>query len=82
VDQKFRAQQLTDRDYTDRLDAIARETEVTKTSLAKDNALLNREDLETLAQIFFGGKGQYAKSSGTSSGGSSEFNFGLSRPAK
>ena len=78
--QRQRSSQLSDRDYSDRLDAIAKETEAAKTGLAQQNAKLTREDMELLAQIFFGGKGQ--RSSGTSSGSSSgrSYNFGASIP--
>ena len=67
--QRQRATQLTDREYADRIDALAREIEAAKTGLVKDNATLPREDLAALAQIFFGGRGQRQTSYGGGGGG-------------
>lgn len=94
--QRQRTRQLTDQDYGDRLDAIAKETEALMTGAAQTdaqrqfeagkartdvrsneaarryeaalkNANLTREDLITLANIFFGGRGQASSGSGSSS---------------
>lgn len=115
VAQKQRARQLTDKDYSDRLDAIAKETEATLTGVAVDeagkryqagaeqaqrtfeagsaadrfeqeearrryeaqlrNAGLRAEDVERIADIFFGGKGQ--SSSGGSTARGFNFAFGV-----
>lgn len=61
IAQRQRSAQLSDRDYSDRVDAIAKEIEAAKTGLARENAQLTREDLALLAQIFFGGKGQRSR---------------------
>lgn len=71
--QRTRARQLADQDFADRLDAIARETEAGLAEMASEearrryeadrlNAALTREDLEALANIFFGGRGQTSSS--------------------
>jgi hypothetical protein len=88
VFQKQRARQLTDRDYTDALDAIAKETEAAIGGTAERdkvrqyqselaNNALRLEDLQTLAQIFFGGRGQTSSSSSRSS----DFSLGFNRPS-
>lgn len=72
LSQRQRSQQLTGREYADRLDAIAKESEAAKTALARENNNLTREDLQLLANIFYGGKGQISnsKSSSLNLGGS------------
>ncbi len=74
--QRQRATQLTERDYADRMDAIAKETEAALTNLAASQATLPREDLHALAQIFFGGKGQRSTGQSSGSGSSSSFQIG------
>lgn len=80
VYQQQRVRQLTDEDAADRLAAIAKQTEGAITGLASQehgrqfdadraNAAISRDDLQALANIFFGGKGQKSESS--------SFNFGL-----
>lgn len=59
IAQRQRSTQLTDQDYNDRLAAITKEIEGQKTGLAQYNAGLTAKDLELLAQIYFGGKGNY-----------------------
>lgn len=59
IAQRQRSTQLTDQDYQDRLAAVTKEIEGQKTGLAQYNAGLTRDDLELLAQIYFGGKGNY-----------------------
>ena len=84
------AGQQADRDYWSNLDAILKESEAGMTALAGQqrtqdlnaqqfNAGLTREDLEALARIYFGGKGQYADSwnRGTGIGNSSGSSFGI-----
>lgn len=79
---QFQAQyagQQADRDYWAAMDAIRKESEAGLTSLAasqrladleaqKYNAGLSQEDLKLLADIYFGGKGQYTTESRESSG--------------
>lgn len=73
VFQRTRARQLTNEEFADRLDAINQETEASLTGLASQenrnaylaalrNSELDREDLEALANIFFGGKGDTSSS--------------------
>lgn len=62
VAQKLRARQLTDNDANARLDAIAKETEAAIAAAAQANNALPAADLETLAKIFYGGKGQNSSS--------------------
>lgn len=82
IAQKQRARQLTDADVNARLDAIAAETEAIMTDAAARERLrqyeseltsagLTREDLEALADIFFGGAGNVSRSRG------SQFNLGI-----
>lgn len=61
LSQRQRAQQQTDSESSDRLDAIKKETEAALTGIAQDNNKLPREDMALLAQIFFGGKGQTSR---------------------
>lgn len=73
--QRQRARQLTDEDLSATQDAIAKETGAQITALARRNALDKVESdlaqLEALADIFFGGKGQHSKSSSSSTSSSS-----------
>ncbi len=80
--QRQRATQMNNRDTNDRMDAILKETEAAIATMAQEEARrqyesdvnkakLTREDLEALANIFYGGMGN------TSSSKSSGFNLGL-----
>lgn len=73
VAQKQRAKQLTDQQAQANLDAIAKETEAGLTNVKLGQQANSRADLETLARIFFGGKGSNSQSSGTS------YNVGFSK---
>ena len=88
VAQRTRANQLATNEYSDSLDAINKEVEATMAALSGQeqmnaynasvrNANLTRDDLNAIANIFFGGKGQKSKSEGSSSGSSSSWNFGV-----
>jgi len=86
--QQLRAKQLADAETKSELDALDKEIEAAITNLAferakqkyqagSEQARLTREDLEALAAIYYGGRGQ--RSSGTNSGsGSSAQREGLS----
>jgi len=74
MEQRQRARQLTDQQYANELDSIAKETGAQITNLASQenarkynadvaNSKLTAEDLAKLAQIYFGGKGQQSDSS-------------------
>lgn len=86
VFQSQRARQLANREAAGNVDAVGKETEaalldaVMKRADAnyaanKANADKRRLDLATLAEIFFGGKGQTSTSTGTSTGKSSSWNI-------
>lgn len=73
VFQRQRARQLTNQDYRDQLDAIAKETEAAITGLKSQeagrgyqadvaNAQRLMADMEALASIYFGAKGNESKS--------------------
>ncbi len=73
VFQKQRARQLNNDSYRSSLDAIAKETEAALSQQANSdninrfqsdqiNSTRLREDMETLARIFFGGRGTSSKS--------------------
>jgi len=79
VAQRQRSRQLVDRDYSDRLDAIAKEIEASLTGVASEeqrrkyeadlaNARIPMDDLAALADIFYGGMGQTSKESSASFG--------------
>lgn len=81
---RVRARQLTDRGYTEKLDGVNQETEALLTQLAQaqadrgyqasfNNAKLTAEDLDRLAEIYFGGKGS------VSTGKGSGFNIGFGK---
>jgi len=72
IDQRQRSTQLTNQDYNDRLAAITKQIEAQKTNLAQNNAGLASSDIATLANIYFGGKGQ------SSSSGSMSRSFNVS----
>ncbi|WP_448215309.1 hypothetical protein [Endozoicomonas sp. 2B-B] len=87
VAQRSRANQTATDSYNGSMDAINKEVESLMTALASQenqssynaavrNANLTREDLSTIANIFFGGKGQKSKSEGSSKGSSSSWGFG------
>lgn len=59
IAQRQRSTQLTGQDYNDRQAALLKEIEGQKTGLAQYNAGLTAQDLAFLANIYFGGKGQY-----------------------
>ena len=65
IAQRQRATQLSDQDYNDRAAALTKEIEAQKTGLAQYNAGLTAKDLELLANIYFGGKGQYGTQAAT-----------------
>jgi len=79
--QKLRAQQLNNNDANASLDAINKETEAAITQFITSNELektkSKRADLDLLAQIYFGGKGQ--KSGSKSSTSSSSSSYGKSK---
>lgn len=90
VAQGQRTRELATREYQGNLDAVAKEVEALLTGVSQEerkrryeaavrNSELTREDLAALANIFFGGKGQYATSSNTSQGkgDGGGFNVGL-----
>jgi len=74
MEQRQRAKQLTDQQYANELDSIAKETGAQITNMASQenarkyaadvaNSKLTAEDLARLAQIYFGGKGSQSDSS-------------------
>lgn len=85
--QRQRARQLTDNDFSSRLDAIKAESEAALAGLAseeqarkyaadKDNRDRLQEELALLAQLFYGGKGSISEGSSGSRG----FNIGFAAP--
>ena len=89
VSQRTRANQLAHESFNDNMDSINKEVESLMSALMSQenqntynakvrNANITREDLNTIANIFFGGKGQKSKSEGSSSGKSSSFGFNTS----
>ena len=85
VAQRTRAQQLANESAANTLDGINKEVEASMSALlsqdrlreyeaSRQNSLIPREDLETLAAIYFGGKGQKSTSESQGSSSSSSWN--------
>jgi hypothetical protein len=74
VYQRQRARQLTDNDYSARMDAIKKETEALQAAGASQRHDAYLKELELLSNIFYGGKGSNAQSTSSSGSGSSSWN--------
>ncbi|PKM43258.1 MAG: hypothetical protein CVV05_15540 [Gammaproteobacteria bacterium HGW-Gammaproteobacteria-1] len=78
VFQRQRARQITDNDYSARMDAIKKETEALQSAGASQRHDAYLKELELLSSIFYGGKGSNAQSTSSSSSGSSSWDAHMS----